>query len=205
MKPTHEHFLKLIYDHEQSTGQHLIVNLDENSETGMEDGKTLSKLGLNVNTFDEDVRYLEKKGFIHNDPYSTSIYCISLTEKGETYVENGFKHQSDIPQPTSNFNISGVNFNNSVVGSIGNNNNISNNDISISTNASLSELESLIATKPAEDQELLQELLATLKSIEHSAKPVKRGFLAKFSGVIEKYTDILTSVGKFFVGIFAND
>lgn len=183
----------MIYEHAMESSHPFQISIDGND------------IGSDYLTLKGDVIYLERNDYIIESINIPRWYCLELTEKGETYVENGFKHQSDIPQPTSNFNISGVNFNNSVVGSIGNNNNISNNDISISTNASLSELESLIATKPAEDQELLQELLATLKSIEHSAKPVKRGFLAKFSGVIEKYTDILTSVGKFFVGIFAND
>ena len=187
MKDSRKHLLQLVYDHDQTLGKALQI-----STSG-------SEIDFDMSTLRNDVAYLKSHGFLYEPTHILRSYCLALTEKGENFVENNFQHPSE-NVPSTNFHISEASFTNSIVG-----NNISGNTISVDSSSSLSELEKLIATKPAEDQELLKELLAALKEIEHSTEPVKRGFLAKFSGIIEKYADILTPIGKFFVGIFSSD
>ena len=183
MKESRNKLLKMIYEHAMESSHPFQISVDGND------------IGSDYLTLKGDVIYLERNDYIIESINIPRCYCLELTEKGETYVENGFKHQSDIPQPTTNFNISGANFNNSIVG-----NNISNNEISVSTSASLSELESLIATKPAEDQELLKELLAALQRFENGSEPISKGIFARFSDLIKKHIDLITSITDTVIG-----
>lgn len=187
MKDSRKHLLQLIYKHDQEVGG--TFQIPSNGTT----------VGSDMLTLRNDVAYLKNHGFLYEPTHVLRSYCLALTEKGESFVENNFQLPSE-NAPSTSFHISEASFNNSIVG-----NNISGNTISIDSGSSLSELEKLIATKPVEDQELLKELLAALKEIEHSTEPVKRGFLAKFSGAIEKYADILAPIGRFFISIFSND
>ena len=68
--------------------------------------------------------------------------------------------------------------------------------------ASLSELQNLIQTKPLADQEKLDELLTLLQSLEKSKEPVPRNFFAKVSDLIKKHTDLIVPIGNILVNIF---
>lgn len=59
----------------------------------------------------------------------------------------------------------------------------------------LSEIKSLISSKPVEDQELLNTLIQRVQIITEDNQPISKGTLAKFSDVLAKHSDIAIALG----------
>lgn len=183
MKESRIQLLKKTYEYEKNNNTPLSISTQNNDTT------------TNFQELETDIRFLIDNGYLTQPLKSIGVYHLSLTEKGETFVENGC---TNVPsQGQSTFNINGGNFNNSFVGA-----GISGINMTFNSNPSLSELKELISSKPAIDQELLQELLAVLHSIDQSSQPVNKGFLSKFSDTIKKHTDLITPLGTALLNIF---
>lgn len=184
MKFSRIKLLQAIYDFEQSNNGYFQIEISNNNN----DFDTL--------TLSTDVRYLEKEGFIWHPMKALNCYCLSLTEKGEMFVENGFKSPAELSQ-NSTFDLSGATLNNAIIG-----NNLSNNTLNFGLDTSLKKLETLINSKPSADKQQLEELLTALKSLEKSQEPVPRGFFVKFSDLIKKHTDLITAIGTALISVF---
>ena len=185
MKPSRDKLLKRVYDFDQEIGGPLCIEFT-NEQTGdyIPDLRTLRT----------DVEYLTEHGFLHEPVHMLRCYNLSLTEKGEEYVENNFQRPV---QQSASFDFSGATINNAVIG-----NDVSGNHISFPSSKALDELEALIQKQPPEDQQLLQELLAVLREIQRSGEPVEKGKLARFYEVVKKSSELLLPIGKFFTDIF---
>lgn len=185
MTPSMNALLQRIYDFEQEHREPLLIPF-EDEQTG--------QYIPDLHTLQADVKYLMQNGYVREEISLTMCYNLSLTEKGVEYVENNF--QRPVQQPAS-FDFSGATINNAVIG-----NDVSGNHISFSKGSPLDELEALIQKQPPEDQQLLQELLAVLREIQRSGKPVEKGKLARFYEVVKKSSELLLPIGKFFTDIF---
>lgn len=185
MKPSRNELLKRVYDFDQESGGPLYIPL-----TDEKTGEYISDLSA----LRTDVEYLIQHGYLWEPVQLPLCYNLSLTEKGEEYVENNFRRST---QQASTFDFSGATIHNAVIG-----NDISGNNISFSDSAALAELESLIQNRPPEDQELLQELLSVLREIQRSGKPVEKGRLARFYEVVKKSSELLLPIGTFFTDLF---
>lgn len=143
-------------------------------------------------TVQNDIDYLLYYDYIAEDECSTvSVYCLWLTEKGMSFVKNGCVDSPvglpGIQQtPRVSINLSGAQLSNAVIGST-----ITGSEVTINAGASLTELKELIAQKAAEDQLQLQELLHELEQLQQLNQPVQRGWLARFSDVLQKHTDLI--------------
>ncbi|MCI8296205.1 MAG: hypothetical protein HFG22_10060 [Lachnospiraceae bacterium] len=176
MKQSRIQLLKQIYEHEQITASPLSIPID------------------NVSRF--DVSYLESEGYLTQSFSSIGAYHLSLTEKGERYVVDGLTPETATP-PNATFNFSNATFTNSVVGS-----GISGNQFTFHNSPALTELETLIRSKPADDQATLNEMLEMLREIQSSEKPIEKGRLSRFYEVVKKSSDLVLPIGKFFFDIF---
>lgn len=185
MKPSRNELLKRIYTFDQECGESLLIPF-EDEQTG--------QYIPDLHTLRADVEYLMQNGYIYEPISLAMCYNLSLTEKGEEYVENNFRRPAQ--QPAS-FDFSGATINNAVIG-----NDVSGNHISFSKSSALDELEALIQKQPPEDQQLLQELLAVLREIQRSGEPVEKRKLARFYEVVKKSSELLLPIGKFFTDIF---
>lgn len=145
-----------------------------------------------------DISYLINNGYITESFSSMGAYHLSLTEKGQFYVENGFSMPSSSNQINNSFNFNGNTFSNSVVGA-----DVNNVNYSFSAGVPFNELKELIASKPAVDQQQLNELLSVLQEIDKSNQPVNKGILVRFSNLLQKYSDLIVPVGKILIRIFA--
>lgn len=170
-----------IYDYDRKEGNALQI-----TATGNE-------IGYDSSTLRNDVNYLKSNGYIIEPMAISHSYVLTLTEKGERFVENGFQLPSE-NQP-ANFNFSNANLTNAVIG-----NNVSGNEFAFNSN-SFPELCSLIKEKPAIDQQELQELLSALDILKDSEEPISQGFFARFSELIKKHTDLIVPIGKSLVEI----
>lgn len=176
MKQSQLNLLKRIYNFERSNTEPFSINCSE------------------VSRF--DISALERNEYLVQPLHSIGAYHLSLTEKGESFVENGCSPSS--PESVSNnFNFSGATFTNSVVGS-----GISGTNYTFNAGLNFSELKELIDSKPTIDQDQLNELLTVLQSIQQSDHPVNKGILIQFSNLLNKYSDLIVPVGKILIGIF---
>ncbi|MDC4242592.1 hypothetical protein NE398_20935 [Clostridium tertium] len=69
------------------------------------------------------------------------------------------------------------------------------NNATINNGYNLSEIRSLISSKPIEDQAELNKLIDRLEIITEDNQPVSKGTLAKFSDLLAKHSDIAIAVG----------
>ncbi len=69
------------------------------------------------------------------------------------------------------------------------------NNATINNGYNLSEIRSLISSKPPEDQEELNKLIDRIEIITEDNQPVSKGTLAKFSDLLAKHSDIAISLG----------
>lgn len=183
MKESRKILLQSIYDCDRSTGNNLQISADG------------SDSGCDATELRNDVEYLKRNGFITEPICAMRQYVLALTEKGEQFVENGFQTPSQAPAPAS-FQFNGP-VTNSVVG-----NDISGNEFTFTSGSSLAEIESIIRTKPVEDQAVLNEMLEVLREIQSSEEPIDKGRLSRFYEVVKKSSDLLLPIGKFFCDIF---
>lgn len=140
-----------------------------------------------------DVAYLKQEGYIAEPFTSLGAYHLSLTEKGELFVQNRYQTSSS----ATNFAFNNVQINNSVIG-----NNASNNQFTMESYQPLREIESIINSKPFEEQSQLNEMLEILREIQCSENPVDKGRLSRFYEFVKKGTDLFLPVGEFLVDIF---
>ncbi len=117
---------------------------------------------------------LESEGYIIQPLRNIGAYHLSLTEKDEALVTNGFIPET-VTVPNATFNFNNTTFEGSVVGS-----GISGNQFTFHAGPALTELEALFQAKPTDDQAALKELLETLREIQSSEKPVDKGRLSRF-------------------------
>lgn len=183
MKESRKMLLQKIYDCDRSTGNNLQISADG------------SDLGCNASELRNDVEFLKRNDYVVEPMHIMRQYVLTLTEKGEQFVENGFQSPSRSPASAS-FHFNGP-VTNSVVG-----NDISGNEFTFTSGASLAEIESIIRTKPAEDQVVLNEMLEVLREIQSSEEPVDKGRLSRFYEIIKNSSDLLLPIGKFFCDIF---
>lgn len=176
MKQSRIQLLKQIYEHEQNNSSPFSIP------------------AVNVNKF--DIPCLESEGYLTQPLKSVGAYHLSLTEKGEYFAANGFVPETSAPSNTT-FSFSNTTFENAIVGS-----GITGNQIVSNTGSSLAELESLIRSKPADDQKVLNEMLEILWEIHDSEKPVEKGRLSRFYEVVKKSSDLVLPIGKFLFDVF---
>lgn len=177
MKESRKRLLKMVYDHDQSFGGPLQLYADG------------SNSGFHPSVLRDDVLYLINSGYVEKATPALNSYCISITEKGEQFVENGFNPPYKTFQQTS-FNFEGASIQNAVIG-----NNTTGNEFSVNYSNSISELQSIIQTKSVEDQQLLKELLTAIQSIKDSDESISRSRFAKFGNILKKYADLIAPVG----------
>ena len=185
MKPSRDELLKRIYEYDQAYGGPLEIPFRDDQT-----GEFIPELP----TLKTDVDYLMQNGYLYEPLSLTMRYILSLTEKGEAYVENNFQR---LAQQPASFDFRGATINNAVIG-----NTVAENQISFSSSTALAELEAMIQKQPPADQQLLQELLSVLREIERSGEPVEKGKLARFYEVVKKSSELLLPIGKFFTDIF---
>ena len=185
VKASRDDLLKRIYEYDQDIGGPLQIPFKD-EQTG--------EYRADLSTLRADVNHLEQIGYVFEPISLAMCYNLSLTEKGEEYVENHFQRS---PQQAPSFNFAGATISNAVIG-----NDVSGNTISFSSSAALAELEALIQNRPPEDQALLKELLAVLREIQSSDKPVEKGKLSRFYEVVKKGSDLLLPIGTFLTDIF---
>lgn len=71
----------------------------------------------------------------------------------------------------------------------------------INIGAQIADIEKIIASKPAVDQEQLAEIVELLKFVSEQDEPIKKGLLAKFSDGLQKHSDLITAIGNWAVAI----
>lgn len=144
-----------------------------------------------------DAEYLTQNGYVTQPSQGAGALILSITEKGKQFVENGFS----TPSPASGFNSFHFNgnatFTNSIVGS-----GISGNQFTFHNSPQLAELETLIQSKPTDDQKVLNEMLEILREIQNSEKPIEKGRLSRFYEVVKKSSDLVLPISKFLFDIF---
>ncbi len=92
MKDSRKNLLQMIYDHEQIEGTPLQITADGSDTCS------------NARVLQNDILYLKSNDYIVESMPISRFYVLMLTEKGEQFVENGFKMQPEFS--TSNiFNI----------------------------------------------------------------------------------------------------
>ncbi|WP_346879331.1 hypothetical protein [Clostridium sp. UBA7791] len=69
------------------------------------------------------------------------------------------------------------------------------NTATINNGYNLSEIRSLISSKPIEDQIKLNKLIDRIEIITEDNQPVSKGTLAKFSDLLSKHSDIAIAIG----------
>ena len=144
-----------------------------------------------------DAEYLTQNGYVTQPSQGAGVLILSITEKGQQFVENGFITPSPV-SGSSSFHFNGnTTFTNSVVGA-----GISGNQFTFHNNSSLAELETLIRSKPTDDQKVLNEMLEILREIHDSEKPVEKGRLSRFYELVKKSSDLVLPISKFLFDIF---
>lgn len=183
MKQSRLDLLQQVYDFDQNHGGELFISLNNM------DGTTLAALRA-------DADYLIQNGYLRKGkPYMNTL-SLAITEKGEQFVENGFKPPT---ASQSNFNFSGATIHNAT---IGNENTVG--SMVYNSAAALSELESAIARRPSAEQADLNEMLDILRDIQRSQQPIEKSRLARFYELAKKSSDLILPIGKFlFEFVFA--
>ncbi len=174
MKDSRKKLLKLIYDHDQTFGYAYPIELEEDD--------------ISEETFrlQDDVRYLISRGYIKEEPPLPSGYLLVITEKGEHFVENGFKSPTEISNiPANNiFNIE--NATNSVIGT--------QTHVTLNINDVIQKTREQINSSNSTDKEELQEIINLLEQVVNNQTPVKKGLLSKFSNAIQKNSWITSPI-----------
>lgn len=182
MKESRKYILKLLYDYDQSKGGRMGL---------ASDGKDT---GLSALTLRDDICYLASHDYIIEHEAPMSAYLLSLTPKGEQFVENIF--QFSVESTGINFNFGNAQITNAIIG-----NNASGNTFT-SNGASFPELRTLIEAKPSIDQPDFQELLNILEELKESKEPVPRNLFSRFSNLICKHSDLIGPLGTTLVELF---
>lgn len=168
--------LKKIYDHSQSSSAPLQIRADGHDTDS--DSFTLRN----------DVRYLKEHGLVSEFAPILNSYSLVITEKGEQFVENGFKSPS-YNSTNATFNIE--NATNSVIGTQAN--------VIMTINNSLQEAKEQIAASGSSDKEELQQIICLLEMIVNDQMPAQKGVLSKFTSVIQRNAWITSPISSIFL------
>ncbi len=163
--------LQTIYKHSQSSSAPLQI---------MSNGYDTDS---NPGTLQNDVRCLKERGLVYEPAPILNSYSLSLTEKGEQFVENGFMLPSSIP-PNTIFNIE--NATNSVIGTQA--------TVTMNINNSIQEAKEKIAASGSSDKEELQQIIYLLERIVNDQMPAEKGVLSKFTSVIQRNSWIASPI-----------
>ncbi len=174
MKDSRKNLLQKIYDHDRMEGIPLKIHAD-----GRDTGSSPSILRT-------DVDYLESNGYVTEPIRSIGSYILILTDKGEQFVENGFKAPSE-PPASNIFNIE--NATNSVIGTQAH--------VTLNIGSAIHETREKIDSSNSEDKAELHQIIDLLEMVVSNQMPVKKGLFSKFTAAIQRNSWIaspLTSI-----------
>lgn len=186
MKESRKELLKRIYEEDQLHGESLEILLKD-PET--------DEFIPNLKELRNDVDYLVRQDYVEHAINLPMRYILRLTEKGETFVQNGCEESA---HSSASFDFSGATIHNSVIG-----NEITGNQFELNASASLSEIQAIIERQSAEDQLVLKELLVVLREMQSSEKAVEKGSLTQFYETVKKCSELFLPIGKFLFCIFS--
>ncbi|MBU5227813.1 hypothetical protein KQI36_14345 [Clostridium senegalense] len=78
------------------------------------------------------------------------------------------------------------------------------NNATINNGYNLSQIQSMISSKPVDDQEELNKLIDRVKIIIEDNQPVSKGTFAKFSDLLAKHSDIAIALGSSLMNWLSN-
>ncbi len=167
--------LKMVYDHNQNKGGALQIDA-RGHDLGYETAHALKT----------DIDYLVNDGYIRKDITITHAYSLVITEKGELFVENGFKLQPEVSgNPTSNvFNIQ--NATNSVIGTHAN--------VTMNIGDVIQQAREDIDSSNSDDKKELHEIINLLEDVTKNQSSMKKGLLSKFASAIQRNSWIASPV-----------
>lgn len=174
MTEMRKNILQFIYDYEQSEGSPCIIKSDG------------SDFNFDSHTLASNILYLESKKYIQKQHSAVlGEMHLSLTEKGEQFVENGFESPREPSQTV--FNIGSAQ--NSIVGTQEN--------ATLTNGYSIDDITKLIERHNSDDEELLKEMVSVLEKAVSNQEPVKKGLLSKFVGVFQRNEWITAPIASF--------
>lgn len=171
MKESRKNLLQLVYNHDQIESSPLQICADG------------SDIGSDSYTLRNDVSYLTSNGYITEPISILHTYTLALTEKGECFVENGFKMPSETPA-NNIFNIE--NATNSVIGTQSN--------VTLNIVDTLQKTREQIDSSNSDDKAELHQIVNLLEMVINNQVPATKGLLSKFSAVIQKNSWIASPV-----------
>lgn len=184
MKESRMQLLQMIYDHDQDVGGPLQISCDDTSFDQAE--------------LRTDVSALQRQGYITSvPPLYLRQYSLALTEKGEQFVENGFRKPSS-SSSMGTFNFAGATIHNAT---IGNQNTVGSMAYNAS-NFALEELKAAISRHSAEEQVLLNEMFDILREMKDSQQPVEKGRLTRFYELVKGASDLVLPISQFLFETF---
>ncbi len=174
MLNSRKHLLQLIYDHNQSYGGPLQINADGTDTNS--DSQTLCN----------DISFLEDSSYIVQTLRIARCYVLALTEKGEQFVENGYKVSSEIPSsPINNiFNIE--NATNSVIGT--------QQFVTLNISNAIQKTREQVDLSNSDDKPELQQIINLLEMVVSGNVSAKEGLFSKFASVIQRNSWITSPI-----------
>ncbi|WP_300381508.1 hypothetical protein [Clostridium sp.] len=135
-----------------------------------------------------------KKRYFIKSVYPLSIKNETLGWMAEYMSESEYKEFTS-QKDKSTFSIGAI-YGSAIVGNY--------NNATINNGYNLSEIRSLISSKPIEDQSELNKLIDRIEIITEDNQPVSKGTLAKFSDLLAKHSDIAIALGTSIINWLAN-
>lgn len=126
--------------------------------------------------------------------YVTELVSLSSAYKSCYYINEHEYNQSKPSNPT--FSINATTIENSIIGTQAN--------ATINLNAQLQKLRSDIDSSDSSDKEELHQIISLLEELKNGQEPVSKGFLSKFSAVMQRNAWISGSVAGFLLNLFLN-
>ena len=167
--------LKMVYDHNQDEGGSLQIDA-YGYDLGYKTARALKT----------DIDYLVNGGYVRKDVALMRAYSLAITEKGELFVENGFKLPYEIPNNTTSnvFNIQ--NATNSIIGTQTN--------VTMNIGDVIQQAREDIDASDSSDKEELHKIIDILEDAVNHQPVMKKGLLSKFASVIQKNSWIASPV-----------
>lgn len=159
-----------------------VEGLTQNESVDFQIGTDIEKGDVIVNPGNERLYVSDKKTFFaHKEAMYIIAYTLSEAEYNNTQTSS-----SPI------FNIGNVN--NSIVGT--------QNNATIFNGASIEDLRDLVNQHNSLDKELLEDMIDLIEKELSSNRPVKRGFLSKFAGILQNNEWITSPLAAFILEHF---
>ncbi len=172
MFPSRTELLNRIYNHTLKTGEPLSLYSDDESALDYRLTDQIQK----------DIDYLTDNGYVNDEYDIIGSAHLTLTEKGEQFVEN-----ERVPQKKSETQTNVFNFNAPVSGNpiIGTQENVTQN-----VSCSLPELETLFSQRPIEEQEQLNEILDLLRNMQKTEPSLPKHTCGKIMDFLNKHVEL---------------